>query len=185
MNKTSVAITAAFCVAIGFLIARFVGPSETPAPAKVEKAVVAAPAPAPQPAKVAAPKPVAPPQAKRPPMDEATKARYKAFGEETRKMALDLAGGDEKKLGQAFRNGMANPATQDLFKRGRALGEAMRAAQTDAERTALEGEVAALRDEGMGLLKAEIEKIDAAAANGQPAPTPAAPAPVVPAQGLM
>jgi hypothetical protein len=69
-------------------------------------------------------------------MDEATKARYKAFGEETRKMALDLAGGDEKKLGQAFRNGMANPATQDLFKRGRALGEAMRAAQTDAERTA-------------------------------------------------
>jgi hypothetical protein len=37
----------------------------------------------------------------------------------------------------------------------------------------------------MGLLKAELEKIDAAAANGLPAPTPAAPAPVVPAQGLM
>ena len=184
MNKTSVAITAAFCVAIGFLIARFIGPSETPAPAKVEKAIVAAPTP-PPPAKVAAPKPVTPTQAKRPPMDEATKARYKAFGDETRKMALELAGGDEKKLGQAFRNGMANPATQDLFKRGRALGEAMRAAQTDAERATLEGEVAALRDQGMGLLKAELEKIDAAAANGQPAPTPAAPAPVVPAQGLM
>ncbi|MFM8549192.1 MAG: hypothetical protein ACKOBS_00725, partial [Verrucomicrobiota bacterium] len=106
------------------------------------------------------------------------------LGEETRKLALDLAGGDEKQLGQAFRNGMANPATQELFTRGRALGEAMRAAETDAERTALEGEVAALRDEGMGLLKAELAKIDAAA-NGQSAPAPAAPAPVIPAQGLM
>jgi len=183
MNKTSVAITAAFCVAIGFLIARFIGPSETTAPAKVEKAVVTAPTPTPQPAKVAAPKPGAPTQAKRPPMDEATKARYKAFGDETRKMALDLAGGDEKKLGQAFRNGMANPATQDLFKRGRALGEALRAAQTDAERTALEGEIGALRDEGLGLIKAELDKIDATPAAGLPAPTP--PAPVVPAQGLM
>ena len=181
MNKTSVAITAAFCVAIGFLIARLVGPAETPAPAKVEKPVVAAPTPAPQPAKVAGPKPVAATPAKRPPMDEATKARYKAFGEETRKMALELAGGDEKKLGQAFRNGMANPATQELFKRGRALGEAMRSATTDAERAALEGEVIALRDEGMGLLKAELAKIDADAA-----PAPAAPpAPVIPAQGLM
>ena len=185
MNKTSVAITAAFCVAIGFLIARLVGPSETPAPAKAEKAAVAAPAPAPQPAKVAAPKPVAATPTKRPQLDEATRARMKAFGEETKQMALALAGGDEKKLGQAVRNGMANPATQELFKRGRALGEAMRAAQTDAERTALEGEVAALRDEGMGLLKAELDKIDAAAANGQPAPAPTAPAPVVPAQGLM
>ena len=184
MNKTSLAITAAFCVAIGFLVARLTGPSEVATPAKAEK-TVAAPAPAPQPAKAIAPKPVTTAPTKRPPMDEATKARYKAFGDETRKMALDLAGGDEKKLGQAFRNGMANPATQDLFKRGRALGEAMRAAQTDAERTALEGEVAALRDEGMGLLKAELEKIDAAAANGQPAPAPAAPAPIFPAQGLM
>jgi hypothetical protein len=185
MNKTSVAITTAFCVAIGFLIARFIGPTETPAPAKVEKAIVAAPTPAPQPPKVATPKPVTATPAKRPPMDEATKARYKAFGEETRKMALDLAGGDEKKLSQAFRNGMANPATQDLFKRGREIGEAMRAAETDAERAALEGQVAALRDEGMGMLKAELEKIDADAANGQPAATPPAPAPVIPAQGLM
>ena len=184
MNKTYVAITAAFCVAIGFLIARFVGPSETPAPAKVEKAVVAAPKPAPQPAKVIAPRPVTTAPTKLPPMDEATKARYKAFGEETRKMALDLAGGDEKKLDQAFRNGMANPATQDLFKRGREIGEAMRAAETDAERAALEGQVAALRDEGMGLLKAELEKIDAAA-NNQPTPAPAAPAPVIPTQGFM
>ena len=136
-------------------------------------------------APVAKTTPAAPTPSKRPTMDEATKARMKAFGEETRQMALDLAGGDEKKLGQAFRNGMANPATQDLFARGRALGEAMRAATTDAERAALEGEVIALRDEGMGLLKAELEKLDAAAANGQPAPGPAAPAPVVPAQGLM
>lgn len=181
MNKTSLAITAAFCVAIGFLIARFVGPADTPPPAQAEKPVAAAPTPAPPPKKAVVPKPVATAPAKRPPMDEATKARYKAFGEETRKMALELAGGDEKKLGQAFRNGMANPATQELFKRGRALGEAMRAATTDAERAALEGEVIALRDEGMGLLKAELAKIDADAA-----PAPAAPpAPVIPAQGLM
>jgi hypothetical protein len=185
MNKTSIAITAAFCLAIGFLIARFIGPTEAPSPAKAEKDVVAAAAPAPQPPKVATPKPVTATPAKRPPMDEATKARYKAFGEETRKMALDLAGGDEKKLSQAFRNGMANTTTQDLFKRGREIGEAMRAAETDAERAALEGQVAALRDEGMGMLKAELEKIDAAAANGQPAATPPAPAPVIPAQGLM
>ena len=186
MNKTSVAITAAFCVAVGFLIARLVGPSETPAPATVEKPVVTAPTPAPQPTKVAAaPKPVAPTQSKRPPMDEATKARYKAFGEETRKMALDLAGGDEKKLGQAFRNGMINPATQELFKRGREIGEAMRNAQTDEERAQLEGQVIALRDEGLGMLKAELEKIDATQPAGQPAPAPAAPAPVIPAQGLM
>ena len=179
MNKTSLAVTAAFCVAIGFLVARLIGPSEVATATKAEKAIVAAPAPAPQPAKVAVPKPVTPTQAKRPPMDEATKARYKAFGEETRKMALDLAGGDEKKLGQAFRNGMANPATQELFKRGRALGEAMRAAETDAERAALEGQVAALRDEGMGMLKAELEKLDA------PAAAPVVPAPVIPTQGLM
>ena len=185
MNKTSVAITAAFCVAIGFLIARFIGPSEAPAPAKVEKPVVAAPTPAPQPAKVVAPTPITATPAKRPPMDEATKARYKAFGDETRKMALDLAGGDEKKLGQAFRNGMANPATQELFNRGREIGEAMRNAQTDEERAQLEGQVIALRDEGLGMLKAELDKIDATQAAGQPAPAPAAPAPVIPAQGLM
>ncbi len=187
MNKTSFAITAAFCVAIGFLIARFIGPSETPVPAKVEKAVVAAETPKPKPAKVAASKPATAPvtPTKRPPMDEATKARYKAFGEETRKMALDLAGGDEKKLGQAFRNGMANPATQELFKRGREIGEAMRNAQTDEERAQLEGQVIALREEGLGLLKAELDEIDATQAAGQPAPTPAAPAPVIPAQGLM
>lgn len=182
MNKTSLAITAAFCVAIGFLVARFIRPSDLEDVTKVEKPVVTAPTPEPKPTKVAAPKPVAPTQAKRPPMDEATKARYKAFGEETRKMALDLAGGDEKKLGQAFRNGMINPATQDLFKRGREIGEAMRNAQTDEERAQLEGQVIALRDEGLGMLKAELDKIDATEAGGQPAP---APAPVIPAQGLM
>ena len=181
MNKTSVAITAAFCVAIGFLIARLVGPSETPAPAKVEKAIVAAPAQAPQPAKVAAPKPVAATPTKRPQLDEATRARMKAFGEETKQMALALAGGDEKKLGQAVRNGMANPASAEIIRRGRELGEAFRAAETDAEREALTPQVTALREEAFGIIREELAKIDAGAA---PAPaTP--PAPVVPAQGLM
>jgi len=180
MKKTSLFITLAFCVAIGFLIARLTSPSPAPAPAKVEAPVVATPAPAPKPAPVVTSKPAAPTPSKRPPMDEATKARFKAFGEETKKMALDLAGGDEKKLGMAFRNGMTNPASQDLFKRGREIGEAFRAAETDAQREALMADVQSLRDQGLGILKAELDKLDAA-----PAPAPAAPAPVIPTQGLM
>lgn len=181
MNKTSVAITAAFFLAIGFLVARFISPSENPAPAKAEKAVVAAAAPAPAPAKATVPKPAAATPAKRPVMDEAAKARMKAFGEETKQMALDLAGGDEKKLGQAFRNGMTNPASFEIMRRGRELSEAYRAAQTDAEREALTPEVNALRDQAMAVIREEIGKLDAGAA---PAPA-AAPAPVIPAQGLM
>lgn len=180
MNKTSLAITAAFCVAIGFLIARFVGPSEPAAPAQAEKAAVAAPTPAPQPKKAATPKPVVTAPAKRPQLDEATRARMKAFGEETKQMALALAGGDEKKLGQAIRNGMTNPAAAEIMRRGRELGEAFRAAQTDAEREALTPEVTALRDQAFGVIREEIAKLDAA-----PAAAPAAPAPVIPTQGLM
>jgi hypothetical protein len=178
MKKTSLFITIAFCVAIGFLVARLTSPSPTPAPAKVEQPVVVAPTP--KPAPVVTAKPAAPNPAMRPPMDEATKARFKAFGEETKKMALDLAGGDEKKLGQAFRNGMINPASQELFKRGREIGEAFRAAQTDAEREALMGDVQSLRDEGLGMLKAELDKLDTA-----PAAAPVVPVPVIPTQGLM
>ena len=177
MKKTSLFITVAFCVAIGFLIARFVTPSEAPLPAKVEKAIV--PAPTPKPAPVAAAKPAAPTQAKRPPMDEATKARYKAFGEETRKMAMDLAGGDEKKLGQAIRNGMLDPSSQEILKRGREIGEAFRAAETDEQRAALETEVIALREQAMSALKTQLDKLDA------PAAAPVVPAPVIPTQGLM
>ena len=177
MKKTSLFITIAFCVAIGFLIARFVTPSEAPLPAKVEKAIVPAPTPKPEP--VAAAKPAAPTQAKRPPMDEATKARYKAFGEETRKMAMDLAGGDEKKLGQAIRNGMLDPSSQEILKRGREIGEAFRAAETDEQRAALETEVIALREQAMSALKTQLDKLDA------PAAAPVVPAPVIPTQGLM
>lgn len=184
MNKTSLAITAAFCVALGFLIARFVSPAETPAPAKPDKPAVTAAKPEPKPTKTAATKPTPPAQSKRPPMDEATKARFKAFGEETKQLALDLAGGDEKKLGLAFRNGMTNPASQDLFKRGREIGEAFRAAQTDAEREALMSDVQALRDQGLAILKAELDKLDAAPAAAPVAPAPAA-APAAPTPGLM
>ena len=82
MKKTSLFITIAFCVAIGFLIARLTSPSPTTTPTKVEQPVVVAPTP--KPAPVVTAKPAVPTQAKRPPMDEATKARYKAFGEENR-----------------------------------------------------------------------------------------------------
>jgi hypothetical protein len=180
MKKTSLFITLAFCVAIGFLIARLTSSSEAPAPAKkIAPTIVAEPTPSPKQAPAVAAKTETPTPAKRPQMDEATKARFKAFGEETRKMALDLAGGDEKKLGQAFRNGMINPASQDLFKRGREIGEAFRAAQTDAEREALMADVQSLRDQGLGILKAELDKLDT------PAGAPAVPAPVIPTQGLM
>jgi hypothetical protein len=113
-------------------------------------------------------------------MDEATKARYKAFAEETRKIAMDLAGGDEKKLGQAIRNGMLDPSSQEILKRGREIGEAFRNAQTDEQRAALETEVIALRDQAMSALKTQLDKLDAA-----PAAAPAVPAPVIPTQGLM
>ena len=179
MKKTSLFITIAFCVAIGFLVARFITPSEAPLPAKVEQTVVA-PTPAPKPAPAFASKPTTPAPAKRPPMDEATKARYKAFGEETRKIAMDLAGGDEKKLGQAIRNGMLDPSSQEILKRGREIGEAFRAAETDEQRAALETEVIALREQAMSALKTQLDKLDAA-----PAAAPAVPAPVIPTQGLM
>lgn len=179
MRKTPLIIGIVFCVAIGFLVARLLDRPETPAKA-APKVVAAEPAKAPQPKPAAAAKPTAPTTAKRPPMDEATKARFKAFGEETKKLALDLAGGDEKKLGQAFRNGMTNPASQELFRRGREIGEAFRAAQNDAEREALMMDVQALRDQGMAILKAELDKLDAA-----PAAAPTPPTPVIPTQGLM
>jgi hypothetical protein len=175
MKKTSLFITIAFCVAIGFLVARFITPSEAPAPTKVEQPVVT---PTPKPA--VATKPTTPAPAKRPPMDEATKARYKAFGEETRKIAMDLAGGDEKKLGQAIRNGMLDPSSQEILKRGREIGEAFRAAETDEQRAALESEVIALREQAMSALKTQLDKLDAA-----PVAAPAVPAPVIPTQGLM
>lgn len=178
MKKTSLFITIAFCVAIGFLIARLTSPAPTPLPAKVEQPVIA-PTPAPKPAPVAAAKPAVPTQAKRPPMDEATKARYKAFGDEARKIAMDLAGGDEKKLGQAIRNGMLDPSSQEILKRGREIGEAFRAAETDEQRAALETEVIALREQAMSALKTQLDKLDA------PAAAPVVPAPVIPTQGLM
>ena len=165
-------------MAIGFLIARLTSPSPTPAPAKIEPPVVVVPTP--KPAPVVTAKPAVPTQAKRPPMDEATKARYKAFGEETRKIAMDLAGGDEKKLGQAIRNGMLDPSSQEILKRGREIGEAFRNAQTDEQRAALETEVIALRDQAMSALKTQLDKLDAA-----PAAVPVVPAPVIPTQGLM
>jgi hypothetical protein len=176
MKKTSLFITIAFCVAIGFLVARFITPSEAPAPTKVEQPVVT---PTPKPKPAVAIKPTTPAPAKRPPMDEATKARYKAFGEETRKIAMDLAGGDEKKLGQAIRNGMLDPSSQEILKRGREIGEAFRAAETDEQRAALETEVIALREQAMSALKTQLDKLDA------PAAAPVVPAPVIPAQGLM
>jgi hypothetical protein len=176
MKKTSLFITIAFCVAIGFLVARFITPSEAPAPTKVEQPVVT---PTPKPKPAVATKPTTPAPAKRPPMDEATKARYKAFGEETRKIAMDLAGGDEKKLGQAIRNGMLDPSAQEILKRGREIGEAFRAAETDEQRAALETEVIALREQAMAALKTQLDKLDA------PAAAPVVPAPVIPTQGLM
>ena len=93
---------------------------------------------------------------------------------------MDLAGGDEKKLGQAIRNGMLDPSAQEILKRGREIGEAFRAAETEEQRAALESEVIALREQAMAALKTQLDKLDAA-----PAAAPAVPAPVIPTQGLM
>jgi hypothetical protein len=72
---------------------------------------------------------------------------------------------------------MLDPSSQEILKRGREIGEAFRAAETDEQRAALETEVIALREQAMSALKTQLDKLDAPAA--APA-APAAPAPLVP-----
>ena len=192
MNKSSLFLMLLLGVGLGLLGARFFADAPAPVAAPVAVAPVE-PAPAPV-AKVKALKPVADapkPVAKT--EDEAArqeaKAKAKAFMEETKKMAEEIAGGDQNKLQRAVMSGMMKPENQALMKEMRELGAALRNA-TPEEREALGQQAVALRDRAMAALRAEVAALPepgaapavapAAPANpGEAAPAAPAPAPVI------
>lgn len=192
MSKTSGFILLLLGLGLGLLGARFF----TDEPAPVAKPAAVAPVePAPAPvAKVKASKPVAEaPKAVAKTEDDASrqeaKAKAKAFMEETKKMAEDIAGGDQNKLQRAVMSGMMKPENQALMKEMRELGAAMRNA-TPEEREVLGQQAVALRDRAMAALRAEVAALPeagaapaipapAAPAGGEAAPAAPAPAPVI------
>jgi len=177
MNKSTVFLTLLLGIGLGLLGARFF----TDEPAPVAKPAAVAPVePPPAPvAKVKAPKPAV--EASKPVAkteDDASrqeaKAKAKAFMEETRKMAEEIAGGDQNKLQRAVMSGMMKPENQALMKEMRELGAAMRNA-TPEEREVLGQQAVALRDRAMAALRAEVAALpEAGAAPAIPAPAPAA-----------
>ena len=195
MNKTTVFLTLLLGIGIGLLGARFFAD----APAPVAAPVAAAPAeraPAPV-AKVKAPKPVAEAPKSVAKADEETarqeaRAKAKAFMEETKKMAEEIAGGDQNKLQRAVMSGMMKPENQALMKELRELGAAMRNA-TPEEREVLGQQAVALRDRAMAALRAEVAALPepgaapaipaipapAPVVGGEAAPAAPAPAPVI------
>ena len=192
MNKSTVFLTLLLGIGIGLLGARFF--AEEPAPV-AKPAAVAPVAPTPAPiAKVKAPKPVAEAPKAVAKADEETarqeaRAKAKVFMEETKKMAEEIAGGDQNKLQRAVMSGMMKPENQALMKEMRELGNAMRNA-TPEEREVLGQQAVALRDRAMAALRAEVAALPepgaapaavppAAAAGGEAAPAAPAPAPVI------
>ena len=192
MNKSTVFLTLLLGIGIGLLGARFF--AEEPAPvAKPAAAAPVEPTPAPI-AKVKAPKPLAEAPKAVAKADEETarqeaRAKAKVFMEETRKMAEEIAGGDQNKLQRAVMSGMMKPENQALMKEMRELGAAMRNA-TPEEREVLGQQAVALRDRAMAALRAEVAALPeagaapaavppAAAAGGEAAPAAPAPAPVI------
>ena len=190
MNKSTVFLTLLLGIGIGLLGARFF--AEEPAPvAKPAAAAPVEPTPAPI-AKVKAPKPLAEAPKAVAKADEETarqeaRAKAKVFMEETRKMAEEIAGGDQNKLQRAVMSGMMKPENQALMKEMRELGTAMRNA-TPEEREVLGQQAVALRDRAMAALRAEVAALPEAgaapaavppAAGGEAAPAAPAPAPVI------
>ena len=175
MNKSTVFLTLLLGIGLCLLGARFF----TDEPAPVAKPAAVAPVePPPAPvAKVKAPKPVV--EASKPVAkteDDASrqeaKAKAKAFMEETRKMAEEIAGGDQNKLQRAVMSGMMKPENQALMKEMRELGAAMRNA-TPEEREVLGQQAVALRDRAMAALRAEVAALpESGAAPAIPAPAP-------------
>jgi hypothetical protein len=196
MSKTSSFIILLLGLGLGLLGARFFAEAPAPVAAPVAAAPIE-PAPAPA-AKVKAPKPVAEaPKAVAKTEDEASrqeakakaKAKAKAFMEETKKMAEEIAGGDQNKLQRAVMSGMMKPENQALMKEMRELGTAMRNA-TPEEREVLAQQAVTLRDRAMTALRAEVAALPEAGAapaavppapvvGGEAAPAAPAPAPVI------
>jgi hypothetical protein len=144
-----------------------------PAPVVVEVKPKARPTPPPAAPAVNA-------ENKRPQMSDEMKARFKEFGDETRKLALEIAG-DEKRLNEAVRAGMFTPEGMSIMMKAREIGENFRKATTDAEREAALTEVPALRDQALARLRIEVDKLN----GSPPAATPAAPAPTAPPAVIM
>ena len=166
MNKSTVFLTLLLGLGLGLLGARFF--AEAPAPV-AKPAAVAPVEPTPAPiAKVKAPKPVAEAPKAVANADEETarqeaRAKAKVFMEETKKMAEEIAGGDQKKLQRAVMSGMMKPENQALMKEMRELGTAMRNA-TPEEREALAQQAVTLRDRAMTALRAEVAALPEAGA---------------------
>lgn len=192
MSKTSGFILLILGLGLGLLGARFF--AEAPAPV-AKPAAVAPVEPTPAPiAKVKAPKPVAEAPKAVVKVDEETarqeaRAKAKVFMEETKKMAEEIAGGDQNKLQRAVMSGMMKPENQALMKEMRELGTAMRNA-TPEEREALAQQAVTLRDRAMTALRAEVATLPEAGAapaavppapvvGGEAAPAAPAPAPVI------
>ena len=119
---------------------------------------------------------------------EENRARMKAFGEETKKMIEEIAGGDQAKIQRAMMTGMMKPEGQAIMKEWREFGESMRNA-TPADREAITQRATSLRDRTMSALRNEIaaQGTAAPAQDGSPFTPPAAggatpggqPAPVI------
>ena len=195
MNKSTVFLTLLLGLGLGLLGARFF--AEAPAPV-AKPAAVAPVEPTPAPiAKVKAPKPVAEAPKAVANADEETarqeaRAKAKVFMEETKKMAEEIAGGDQKKLQRAVMSGMLKPENQALMKEMRELGTAMRYEYLipPEEREALAQQAVTLRDRAMTALRAEVAALPEAGAapaavppapvvGGEAAPAAPAPAPVI------
>lgn len=159
---------AGFALYLGFSVFWSAAPVAKPRPAAVVTEPAPAPsAPAPRPPR-AAPSPVK--VAKDLKMSAELKQQLREFGEETRKMAEDLAQGDREKLGRAIRAGMLKPEGQAIVREAQELGQAFRGANDD-ERAALLAAGVALRDRAMVMLRAELAGLDAAPAPAETTPT--------------
>ena len=118
MRPATLVLTVALAAGISAVAMKFLpedkpAPAPAPAPvAKEEKPKSKFRPPSPAPA-------VATTDGKRPQLSDEMKAKFKEFGDETRKMALEIAG-DEKRLQDAVRAGMMTaegiaPQAEDEF----------------------------------------------------------------------
>ena len=174
MRPTTLVLTVILAVGVTAVTMKFL-PEDKPAPAPAPAPVVKEEKPK---AKFRPPSPapaVAVTDGKRPQLSDEMKAKFKEFGDETRKMALEIAG-DEKRLQDAVRAGMMTAEGIGIMMKAREIGENFRKATNDAEREAALAEVPALRDQAMARLRIEVDKLNAPA----PAATPAPSAPVAP-----
>jgi hypothetical protein len=184
MNRTFLVLLLALGLGVGFLVARYVKP--TPAAVEPPKAVVLeerrSSPPVARPARPS-PAPVTAEKTDDELAKEEFQARAKAFGEETKKMVEEIAGGDQAKLQRAIFAGMMKPEGQAIMKEWRAFGEAMRTA-TPAEREALGQQAVALRDRTLNALRTEMEALNNPAPT-TPATSPAGTAPTQPAPAII